>query len=227
VIAAGTCSAPTAWFPLSIQSDPDLLNGDHLKAILIASGIPVDGQVRLGAVDPAHATVLVDLKQDLLPAVTLMNHHSQNFYGEQLLRLIAIARGQEGSIAAGHNAVLAVLTEHFGASFTHVSLLDGCGLSYGNQASAGTMAHLLDAMLTTPVGDAFLTTLKERPYAGVRGRVKTGTLAIATCLVGYLDTRSGRRYAFAILLNKADATSLAWAPKLRDLAYGAIAGSLP
>jgi PBP4 family serine-type D-alanyl-D-alanine carboxypeptidase len=204
ITASGTCAKTTAWFPLAMQVDPDLLNGDQLKASLVASGITVSGAVRLGNVDPASGPLLVDLRQDLVPAVTLMNQHSQNFYGEQLLRLVAVARGQDGSIEAGRQAVLSVL-------------------GYGNQASAATMAHLLDAVQTTPLREVFINSLKEHPSSGVRGRVKTGTLAIACCLVGYIDPPGRDRYAFAILLNKGEAPGFDWAPRVRDQLYEAMA----
>ena len=223
ITAAGTCSRTTAWFPLAIQADPDLLNGDQLKASLIEAGIPVSGTVRLGAVDAAAGHLLIDSRQDLVPAVTLMNQHSQNFYGEQLLRLVAVARGAEGSIDAGSQAVLQVLSDKLGDGFAGITLLDGCGLSYGNQASAATMAHLLDAIQGTPLHEVFIDSLKEHPTSGVRGRVKTGTLAIACCLVGYLDPPGRPRYAFAILLNKGDAPAFDWAPHLRDQLYEAMA----
>jgi D-alanyl-D-alanine carboxypeptidase/D-alanyl-D-alanine-endopeptidase (penicillin-binding protein 4) len=228
ITAAGTCGrTPSAWFPLAMHEDPDLLNGDQLKATLTDAGIPVSGSVRLGGVDPAAGELIADLRQDLVPAVTLMNQHSQNFYGEQLLRLVAVARGQDGSLEAGRSAVLAVLKERLGDGISDgITLLDGCGLSYGNQASATTMARLLDGVQGSPLREVLIASLKERPASGVRGRVKTGTLAIACCLVGYLEPPGKDRYAFAILLNKGEAASFDWAPHLRDVLYEAIAESL-
>jgi D-alanyl-D-alanine carboxypeptidase/D-alanyl-D-alanine-endopeptidase (penicillin-binding protein 4) len=228
ITAAGTCGrTPSAWFPLAMHEDPDLLAGDQLKATLIESGIPVSGVVRVGAVDAAAGELIADLRQDLLPAVTLMNQHSQNFYGEQLLRLVAVARGQEGSLEAGRSAVLAALKEHLSDEISSgITLLDGCGLSYGNQASAATMARLLDAVQGSPLREVLPATLKERAGGGMHGRVKTGTLAIACCLVGYLEAPGKDRYAFAILLNKGETANIDWAPRIRDELYEAMAESL-
>ena len=214
VIVRGLCGRATAWFPLAIQTDPDLLVGDHLKAVLVANGVAVDGAVRLGAVG-AEALPLIDLRQGLVPAVTLMNQHSQNFFGEQLLRLVAVARGQPGSVDAGRHEVLAALAAHAGPGCADATLLDGSGLSYGNRASPATMTRLLDAMQQTPLAQVFADSLKDRAVGGVRAHVKTGTLAVACCLVGYLDT-PGHRLAFAILFGKGEAAGFGWAPKLRD-----------
>jgi D-alanyl-D-alanine carboxypeptidase/D-alanyl-D-alanine-endopeptidase (penicillin-binding protein 4) len=216
VIVSGTCGRPTAWFPLAIQGDPDLVIGDHLKRLLVQGGVPVDGEVRLGAVDPAAGPLLLDLRQPLVPAVELMNQHSQNFYGEQLLRLLGVAQRQEGSLAAGRAATLDILRQTLGETYAQVELLDGCGLSYDNRASATTMVNLLDAMHRTPLRQAFYGSLKERNAAnGVKGRVKTGTLAVASCLAGYIDTSAGNRYAFAVLLNLGESSSFGWADRLR------------
>ena len=227
ITAGGTCGhSPSAWFPLAMHDDPDLLNGDQLKATLADAGIAVTGSVRLGLVDLAAGELIADLRQDLVPAVTLMNQHSQNFYGEQLLRLVAVARGQEGSLDAGREAVLAVLKEHLGDGISDgITLLDGCGLSYGNQASAATMARLLDAVQGSPLREVFIASLKERPSGGVRGRVKTGTLAIACCLVGYLQPVGRPPVCFALLFNRGEAPSLDWAPHLRDALLQSIADS--
>lgn len=215
VIVSGPVARTTAWFPLAIRDDPALLHGDHFKALLAAAGIPLDGTVRLGEVDPEGGPLLVDLQQPLVPAVTLMNQHSQNFYAEQLLRLIGVARGGDGSLVAGCPAVLAVLDEKLGAGAGDMQLLDGSGLSYDNRASAEYLVNLLDGMHHGPLAQVFAESLKERPAAGVRGLVKTGTHAQASCLAGYLAPAGGHRYGFAILLNRADASSMAWGERLR------------
>ena len=45
--------------------------------------------------------------------------------------------------------------------------------------------------------------------------MKTGTLAVASCLAGYIDSAGGNRYAFAVLLNLGESTSFGWADRLR------------
>ena len=215
IIVSGPVARTTAWFPLAIRDDPALLHGDHLKGLLVAAGIAVSGEVRLGEVAAEGGPLLVDLQQPLVPAVTLMNQHSQNFYAEQLLRLIGVARSGDGSLVAGCPAVLAVLTEKLGAGAGDMQLLDGSGLSYDNRASAEYLVNLLDGMHHGPLAKIYADSLKERSSAGVRGLVKTGTHAQASCLAGYLAPTGGHRYGFAILLNRGDASSMAWGERLR------------
>ena len=63
----------------------------------------------------------------------------------------------------------------------------------------------------------FTTPLK--PYSaapkGTTIRLKTGSLNIARCLAGYIDTAPNQRYAFCILLDRGTAKSIGWASQLR------------
>ena len=225
IIASGTCGRATAWFPLAIASDPELLIGDHLKAICADSGIPISGTVRLGAVDPTAGPLLIDLKQPLIPAINVMNQHSHNFYAEQLLRLLGVARSKEGSIIAGRTAAITVLEEHFGTGMGPVTLLDGSGLSYGSEASAAYLVNLLDAMHRSDVGPTYRASLKEKNAPGMSAQVKTGTHNESRALAGYFDGTSKRHYAFAILLNRGDSASFGWADKMREDLFHALAAA--
>lgn len=225
VTVSGTYSVATDWFALAIQSDPLLLAGDHLKAILHDHGVHVaaGAQVRVGPIKPVGKP-LIDEGHPLLPALTLMNQRSQNFYGEQILRVLGFIGRGEGSIDAGSKAVIAALRTEMGPIADAIAIHDGSGLSYDNQASAEAMVTMLKVMAKPAYRDRFYSTLKERDLGSVPGRVKTGTLAIATCLVGYIDPPKSNRLAFAILLNRGTARNLDWAPKMRDQAYRIMAG---
>jgi len=52
--------------------------------------------------------------------------------------------------------------------------------------------------------------------------VKTGTLASASCLAGYVEGRTGR-LAFTILLGQGSANGWGWGPPLRERLYEVIA----
>jgi D-alanyl-D-alanine carboxypeptidase/D-alanyl-D-alanine-endopeptidase (penicillin-binding protein 4) len=219
VTVSGTYAKTSAWFPLAIATDPDLLAGEQLKHELVEAGIDVSGTVRLGAVTPDGLPLLIEQRHDLQPALTLMNQHSQNFYAEQMLRMVGAQRSGTGSIESGCAAVMDALQRLLGKDAESVHLLDGSGLSYDNRASAATMVKMLVAMQRTPVGEPFLGTLKSKDEGRARGYVKTGTHAVACCLVGYIDLPSGHRIAFAELLNRGDSNDIGWAYKLRDTIF--------
>ncbi|HYE08437.1 MAG TPA: D-alanyl-D-alanine carboxypeptidase/D-alanyl-D-alanine-endopeptidase [Planctomycetota bacterium] len=219
---SGTYSKTTAWFDLAIHADPDLLAGDHLKAVLADAGIAVSGTVRLGTVTPVGED-LVDLRQPLVPALAILNQRSQNFYGEQLLRLLGARREHEGSIAAGSRALATILAENVPGAVDGAAIIDGSGLSYGNRATAAFVIATLAAMHGSPHRRVFYESLKLEDDVKPPARVKTGTLAIASCLAGYIDRPDGNRWAFAILLNKGDAGAFGWASGVRVATLKAIA----
>ncbi|MDA3960946.1 MAG: D-alanyl-D-alanine carboxypeptidase/D-alanyl-D-alanine-endopeptidase [Planctomycetota bacterium] len=223
---SGRYRKTSSWFPLAIHEDPDLLAGDHLAALLKDAGIPLSGTVRLGAMNPAAGPVLVTQHDPLLPALQILNQRSQNFYGEQILRVIGAHRTGSGSIAAGTEAVLGVLRADLGLALDSVTLLDGSGLSYNNRASAGDICRLLAAMDQGPHAEIFSGTLKDKWSGKVRARVKTGSLNVARCLAGYIPGQNSTNYAFAILLNKHSAKSIYWANTLRDKSFQAMAKAL-
>ena len=222
VTVTGNYSQATPWFPLAINQDPELLAGDQVRASLIQAGITVSGQVRLGPVDPRNP-LLVEQANPLVPALTVMCQHSQNFYGEQFLRLLGFQRYREGSIAAGSKAISEALTRLIGPVAAEINVIDGSGLSYGNQGSAGAMCAVMVAMHKSPYQQSFYDSLKVKDVGRAKGRVKTGTLAIATCLVGYIDPASGGRYAFALLFNRGESRDFGWAPKIREQIYRVMA----
>lgn len=225
VSVAGRFSQPTAWFPVAIHEDPDLLAGDALAAALSDAGIALSGSVRLGAVDARRGPLLVEHRSALLPALAVMNQRSQNFYGEQILRLIGVRRYGAGSLSAGTRAVREACQELIGEEAARFTILDGSGLSYGNTGSAEALTRLLAAMDRHRYGRLFESTLRERAGAGVQGRVKTGTLATASCLAGYVEGPRGR-LAFAILLGRGQAADWSWGPPLRDRLYELIADAV-
>ncbi len=228
ITVSGSYGRPTAWFPVAIHSDPDLLAGDAFAAALRVSGITLDGNVRLGAIDPRQGALLVDHRTELLPALTLLNQRSQNFYGEQILRIIGRmhrvdpAIPGEGSVLFGAQSVREIVAPLMGEDIQGVTVLDGSGLSYGNLGSARGLCRLLAAMDASATGKLLYGTLKDKPHAGIVGKVKTGTLATTSCLAGYVDGRGGR-LAFVILLSQGGANSWGWGSAMRERLYEVIA----
>jgi D-alanyl-D-alanine carboxypeptidase len=106
-----------------------------------------------------------------------------------------------------------------------LTLVDGSGLSYGNEASAIYLVNLLDAMHRSEFGAIYRASLKDKDVAGVRGLVKTGTHNESRALAGYLIGANQRTYAFAILLNRGTATNITWANALREKLYETLAGA--
>ncbi|MFW5845426.1 MAG: D-alanyl-D-alanine carboxypeptidase/D-alanyl-D-alanine-endopeptidase [Planctomycetota bacterium] len=223
IIVSGSYAKPTAWFPLAIHADADLLHADHFCGRLLEAGITAPRMSQPGLlVEHPAAELLIEHSDPLLPAVDILNTRSLNVYGEQLLRLVAVARGAPGSIADGCRETNAVLREA-GVAVDDLILLDGSGLSYDNRASARGVCRLLHRMHNHRHGSAYRASMKRMDTAGVTAHVKTGTLSVARCLAGYFD-RGGERYAFAILVERERASG-GWSAQARR-AYTTILDAL-
>jgi D-alanyl-D-alanine carboxypeptidase/D-alanyl-D-alanine-endopeptidase (penicillin-binding protein 4) len=221
VIVTGTYDSVSAWYPMAIHGDPDLLAADHFAHLLRQAGIALDGEVRLGAVDPAAGQELLRQESPLGPALGILNQRSQNFYGEQIIRALGQAQYGEGSITAGCRAVGKVLATEPGIE--GMVIADGSGLSYGNLASTDTITALLYGMHAGKHGAIYRDTLKEMWCGKVRCRVKTGSLAITRGLAGYIPGPDGTAgCAFALVLHRDRCASFDWAGGLRDRLFRAI-----
>jgi D-alanyl-D-alanine carboxypeptidase/D-alanyl-D-alanine-endopeptidase (penicillin-binding protein 4) len=194
--------------------DPPAYFGHTLKRLLELRGVRVGGRVRTGPVPPGARLVYVAQSEPLGDVVRRLNKTSNNFTAEQILKTLgAEVKGAPGSWPKGVEAVEDFLAE-IGIPRGAYVMQNGSGLNDTNRFSARQTVTLLRAMhARTTLWPEFLTSL---PVAGRDGtirwrmdgteaagrvRAKTGTLDGVTSLSGYVDTASGERLAFAILVN--------------------------
>lgn len=157
-------------------------------------------------------------RSDLLTTLEVVNKRSQNFYAESVLKALGAERCGGGTWEAGTEVVRELL-DRVGLPRDGYGLADGSGMSRGNRFTPRQITTLLGWMFRHRWGSEFVATL---PYAGERGlgwekrlaaapyagnvMAKTGTLAGVSTLSGYAKARSGRLYAFSILMNAARTT---------------------
>ncbi|HEX5980879.1 MAG TPA: D-alanyl-D-alanine carboxypeptidase/D-alanyl-D-alanine-endopeptidase [Thermoleophilaceae bacterium] len=192
------------------QASPPLFAAARLEAALERRGIRVPLAPR-AAEAPAGAPVVASVQSPPMGTlVRLMNKPSDNFFGEMLLKNLAMQARGVGTTKAGAR-LAAGYARRLGAP---ARIADGSGLSRGNQASPYRVVRLLTAMNEEEeLFDAWYAslavagrdgTLKTRMRSGAaRGscRGKTGTLSNVSALSGYCTGRSGDLYAFSILMN--------------------------
>jgi len=137
---------------------------------------------------------------------------SQNWMTEQLVRALAVHRGEVGSWSAGLDAVSDILQREAGVDSLDLSLRDGSGLSAYNlvtpRAVVAVLRRISDSPLDSLYRDALAapgeadSTLEERLlWAEGRLQAKTGTISNVNSLSGYLAADSGRELVFSILTN--------------------------
>jgi D-alanyl-D-alanine carboxypeptidase/D-alanyl-D-alanine-endopeptidase (penicillin-binding protein 4) len=197
---------------------PALYFARMLRATLLAKGIRVTGEA--GEYDDAHPVAPV------APSRVLLSHRSaplsefarvlmkvsQNQYAETLLRTLG-ARGGSGTAAAGQKVVRDVL-DGWGIAPDAYVLSDGSGLSRYNFVCAETLVKILRQVYRDPRHhDPFIATLPiggqdgtiSRRFVGTRAagnvRAKTGSIANARALSGFLTTADGEPLVFSIIAN--------------------------
>lgn len=205
--------------PISVSlHDPSLYFGTVLIETLRKNGIEVAGQVRRerrGLNGWSHATLLARHETPIEVVIRRANKDSVNLYAEALMKRLALgprARPEGGgSWALGRSALSAYLSA-LGVKAAERVIEDGSGLSRANRLSANAITRLLVADFFGPNRQMFLDslavggvdgTLDNRFRDDLKGRVfaKTGYVANARCLSGFVRTKSDDWYAFAILIN--------------------------
>ena len=142
----------------------------------------------------------------------VVNKNSNNFFAEQFLNTLGMARHAEGSQQAGLRA-MNNWAASIGIAPAEFIMVDGSGLSRKNLISPFSTAALLRYMYRHPHFNVFTESL---PIAGVDGtlrsrmkdtraagnvRAKTGFVGNTRCLSGYINDADGRPYLFVIMIN--------------------------
>jgi serine-type D-Ala-D-Ala carboxypeptidase/endopeptidase (penicillin-binding protein 4) len=184
-----------------------------LRRALAAAGVTVGVRFVAGGRAPQGAIALGRTQSEpLWRIVRFMDRHSDNFTAEMVAKAIGAYAGGSGSTARGMRVAGDVAAPMLGEDASLVHLVDGSGLSHDNRTTASALARLLAAAaanpaIAKPLADSLSVmgangTLARRLPA-LRGRVlgKSGTLDNVSALAGYVTGATGRRFAFAVLIN--------------------------
>lgn len=178
-------------------------------------GITLQGKVKSGVMDPQ--TTLIATKSSE-PLSTLLKHllkKSDNLYTENLIKTLGSASGNRGSFRNGVIAMKSILNQKFRINFSNTELWDGSGQSRYNLVTPMHLAQVLYGMYHTPeLSDVFQQALSIAGADGtlryrlgtkeLAGRIhaKTGSLKGISALTGYVYSRNGHPYVFAIMVNQ-------------------------
>jgi D-alanyl-D-alanine carboxypeptidase/D-alanyl-D-alanine-endopeptidase (penicillin-binding protein 4) len=193
----------------STSHDPALAAAQLFRVALARAGVHVAGGAAHGTADDAAVPLASVDSPPLLAIVRWMDHVSDNFEAEMLLKELGAVQGDGGSTADGVGVVTGLLVQA-GVPTAGMRLVDGSGLSLLDRMTANTLVALLVAMWNDPgIRPELLASL---PVAGRSGtlvhrmrhtvaegvvRAKTGTTSNASALSGFV----GDRYVFSVLQN--------------------------
>jgi D-alanyl-D-alanine carboxypeptidase/D-alanyl-D-alanine-endopeptidase (penicillin-binding protein 4) len=202
-----------------------------LTAALRRRGISVTGKPGTGTA-PSGAEPLASASSSTMAELARQtNVPSNNFKAEMLIKVLGAQHGVTGSTAAGARVVRTTLSEQ---AKINPAVVDGSGLSRSNRTSPDQVVRLLGTLDgSRPVDVAFRNSLAVAGRSGTlayrmrgtaaqdRCRGKTGTLSYVSALAGYCTTASGRRFAFAFLMNNVSVSRARYA---QDRMAAALAG---
>ena len=202
---------------------PALAAALSFRAALLRAGISVAGRAMTGTADPAAVPLATIESVPLAAVLRFMDHESDNFTAEMLLKQIGAGVGLQGTTAAGAQAVLQLLQEQQ-IPLAGVRIVDGSGLSgLDRLTTEAVVAMLRSSWLDEDLRELLIAAL---PIAGRNGtlehrmrgtvaagrvRAKTGTLNQASALSGYVR----RRIAFSVIQN-GPGLSVDWARIAQD-----------
>jgi serine-type D-Ala-D-Ala carboxypeptidase/endopeptidase (penicillin-binding protein 4) len=185
-----------------------------LKEALEARGLSV---AESDSASRGHSTTTLDtiavvLSPPLREIMPVFEKPSQNQIGEILLRTLGLERTGVGIPDSGRAVIERQLIE-WGAARDGFIVRDGSGLSRYNYLSPETIVRVLDVMRRDTVFQVFYDAL---PIAGVDGtlanrmkgtyaeanaRGKTGFVAQARSISGYVTSADGRLLIYSVLCN--------------------------
>ena len=187
---------------------------DALHDAFVRKSIRMDGTVRDSILPTPFKmdTIFVLVSPPLREILPALMKQSQNQIAEILLRTIGLERGGLGTADSARKIVGQQLLA-WGVRPDGFVIRDGSGLSDQDLLTPETIVRVLDRIQRDT---AFATYYNAMPIAGVDGTIdtrmkgtpaegnvhaKTGTLAKARSLSGYVTTADGERLIFSILAN--------------------------
>lgn len=202
----------TTWVTVH---NPALYLATVFKEVLEKNDIVVQGNARLINADESLQTdleVIAQTTSSMEQTIFVTNKQSQNFYAEQIIKTLGAQIKGSGTLATGIEVVHDFMNK-LGFQPEEYHIDDGCGLSKGNRLSPTMITTILAYMSQHPHGkilwDSLPTSgtdggLRRRmiaPHYKNKIHAKTGYIARASALSGYVDTRNGDVLAFSILMN--------------------------
>jgi D-alanyl-D-alanine carboxypeptidase/D-alanyl-D-alanine-endopeptidase (penicillin-binding protein 4) len=206
-----------------LTRDPALASALLFRKSLVRAGVTVAGRAVTGIADPEAASLATIESVPLDLVLRFMDHESDNFTAEMLLKQLGAGLAQQGTTAAGAQVVHQLLADQE-IPTAGVRIVDGSGLSSLDRLTTeAVVAMLRTSWLDEDLREILLASLPLAGRSGTLGsrmrgtaaagrvRAKTGTLNQASALSGYAN----RRYAFSVIQN-GPGLSVYWARRAQD-----------
>ena len=156
---------------------------------------------------PKDTTLITEAKHPLSSAVFDILKRSNNMVAETVFK---VAGGKYAKETGSNTASIEMFNAYYkkiGINTDNIKIVDGSGVSKNNLLTADFMSEVLlksaknedlNANLAKP-GEGTLT--DRMLYFKDNLKAKTGTLTNVSSIAGYLKAKSGKTYAFCIMVN--------------------------
>jgi D-alanyl-D-alanine carboxypeptidase/D-alanyl-D-alanine-endopeptidase (penicillin-binding protein 4) len=186
------------------------------KSIWIESGGDFSGSY-WNVIKPDHAEPLLVFESwPLADVITKVNKHSNNVMARQLLFTLGAEKFAVPGTEEGGRQVVENWLKERQLHFETLKLDNGSGLSRESRLSAEVIGGILRYAWKSPFMPEYLSSLalsgldgtlarrfRNDPLTG-KAHIKTGRLDHVAAIAGYLQARSGKRYAVVALQNHTD-----------------------
>jgi len=216
--------------------DPPLFFSEYLKDFLLKNGIKVSGKatcsrlLRLKGQLPktARKKIFVIQSEILSELIKEMNIKSDNVYAESLLKTIGLKTKKSTKFEDATQALLDFWKKK-GLDTNGLIVEDGSGMARSNALTAKSLATALQIMEKDANFSPFFYSLAVAGKTGTlknKGkktaaennlRAKSGSMGGVRAYSGYVNSRSGKRIAFSILVNNFVGEELKMNQKLEKL----------
>jgi D-alanyl-D-alanine carboxypeptidase/D-alanyl-D-alanine-endopeptidase (penicillin-binding protein 4) len=203
--------------------DPEYQVALEFHNVLIKNGITISEKPTSTRISERYSSkstlnLLLDYPgKSILEVATITNHKSINFFAEGLLSQVGFKQLGDGSSSKSCNYLETYWSKRINTAGLYIN--DGSGLSRTNAVNASHFCELLKSMSESINYPLFLSTL---PVAGVSGtlgsvcknqaahgklKAKSGTMTRIKSYSGYVESKSGKLIAFAIIVNNFNCSS--------------------
>lgn len=237
MIRGTTNAGGTQTEVIGVMHDPALVAAMEFRKKLIEKGIAVSGDAL--SVNSSDTIVQSDSANQLKEVAVIwsptvnsivynVNHHSNNFFAEVLLKHLGIKKYRSGSTEAGIKAVRS-FPQSKSIDLAGFYMYDGSGISRYNSITVRQLVALLKVMQTSPVSESFRTSLSGAGVSGTLGSIctdpeiagkihgKSGTMSRVRSYAGYATSSSGHQLIFAVIVNNFNCSSLEMRKKMESL----------
>lgn len=152
----------------------------------------------------------------LTDVISRVNKHSNNVMARQLVYTLAAEEMGAPGNEEGGKAIIANWLRDKGLGSDRITIDNGAGLSRNTRTSTKDMANMLYFAWQQPYMPEYLSSMSLSGLDGTlrrrfddatldgKAHMKTGSLDHVTAIAGYLQARSGRRFAVVAMQNYED-----------------------